>query len=145
MKPENPEKSIDAVEEENTYWDQQGSFLMRDFVGGFVFKTGYFGPMEGQTWEQFFAFIDKIPMPTVQENYTEMMQRYGKISWEDDKQMSLVIKKCPNKIAEINRIAAALNTTRDVTAYKKLINRLILTTYPEAATDQRTAFHRDVD
>jgi hypothetical protein len=120
--------------DEESLWENNGRYSMRDFVCGMYSKAGYFGPSGRSlgTWEEFWLFLDVSPIPTVQEWYS------------DTKTMDPTIRGCPSKIANINRIVAALNVTRNVIEYKKLMNEFILTCSPEAATNKDLLFHRDI-
>lgn len=136
-----PEEIID----EETLWEESGRYWMRDFVIGMASKAGYIGPRNNDTtqWENFWKRLDERPIPRVQEYY-DQQNAPKRTSWEDDPLMAPIIRGCPNKIANINRLVAALNTTRDITEYKKLMNEFILICSPDAATNTNLIFHRDV-
>ena len=136
-----PEEIID----EETLWEENGRYWMRDFVIGLTSKGHYFG-IKGDDeagWKWFWSYLEENPIPTVQEFY-DNQNRPRRTSWEDDPLMAPIIRGCPNKIANINHLVAALNATRDKTEYKRLINEFILTVSPEAATNTDSLFHRDV-
>lgn len=118
--------------------------IISDWLANPIYKGqhfGFFGNPENETDAQtFWDYLSANPFPTVQEKAAYIAStREGRPSLMYEN----FIKNCPHWVEKINGIIARLNAARNVVAYKRLINELILIACPDAIA-RGYDYHHDV-